>query len=529
MNKLISFIAGLLFSTATLADGLTGYWLPLSGGKLTGPLSIGTDTSNNDRIVCEGFSFACAKFITFGTYTDPTFFTGSNFGAQATSIIDLDLTGNTADYYTPLYGYLYHGDAFDSTSGYDGAYIAVEHDGAGTIAAGAGVSATAINHAGIMQIGRGMFVTAVNDGGEMTDAAGFEGQANFSGGTSTYAAGARGSANISGGATIANAYGVIGSVTNSGGNVALAYGLAVPIVQGTQVAGLIMHDMTATGTAYGLYVDNIAGATEYGIYINDTAPNVLKGGLTLSSTLSAPAWTTNGIGLSIPTATYTDTTSSGNVASIYANAIATPTFAASSATTITSAAATLRIAGGPTAGSNVTISGTKYSILVNADPVGFFGGIFATGNSTINNNANGTTSIGTGTSTGAVSIGGGSNTVTVTGTTTTLAGTTVNITATNLQRNGSTAGLSRTFTATYDPASLAANTSRCDDVTVTGIATTGGAVTANIGAVDPAAGCVVSTVRASATNTVRICWRNAIDAVTACDTASSTWTFSQPQ
>lgn len=97
------------------------------------------------------------------------------------------------------------------------------------------------------------------------------------------------------------------------------------------------------------------------------------------------------------------------------------------------------------------------------------------------------------------------------------------------QRNGITLNNPRTFTATYDPASLAANTSRCDDVTVTGITTTGGAVTANIGAVDPAAGCVVATVRASASNTVRVCWRNAIDATTACDTASSTWSFTQAQ
>jgi hypothetical protein len=90
-------------------------------------------------------------------------------------------------------------------------------------------------------------------------------------------------------------------------------------------------------------------------------------------------------------------------------------------------------------------------------------------------------------------------------------------------------GQSRTFTAVYDPASLAAATARCDDVTVTGITTTGGAVTANPGAVDPAAQCVVATMRASASNTVRICWRNTLDAVTACDTASSTWTFTQAQ
>ena len=86
-----------------------------------------------------------------------------------------------------------------------------------------------------------------------------------------------------------------------------------------------------------------------------------------------------------------------------------------------------------------------------------------------------------------------------------------------------------TGTATYDPASLAAASARCDDITVSGITTSGGAVVWNIGAVDPAAQCTVSSVRASAANTVRICWRNALDAVTACDTASSTWTFSQSQ
>lgn len=100
---------------------------------------------------------------------------------------------------------------------------------------------------------------------------------------------------------------------------------------------------------------------------------------------------------------------------------------------------------------------------------------------------------------------------------------------TSFQLNGTTQKFPKTFTTTYDPASLAAQTARCDNVTVTGVTTTGGAVTANIGNVDPAAGCVMSSVRASAADTVRVCWMNAIDTVTACDTASSTWTFSQPQ
>lgn len=85
-----------------------------------------------------------------------------------------------------------------------------------------------------------------------------------------------------------------------------------------------------------------------------------------------------------------------------------------------------------------------------------------------------------------------------------------------------------TATATYDPASLAAGSSRTDTVTVTGITTTGGAVTANAG-IDNTTSCVVASVRASAANTVSITWRNATDTVTACDVPSSTWTFSQPQ
>lgn len=98
-----------------------------------------------------------------------------------------------------------------------------------------------------------------------------------------------------------------------------------------------------------------------------------------------------------------------------------------------------------------------------------------------------------------------------------------------LQLLGVTQTHPKSFTTTYDPASLAAQTARCDAVTVTGITTGGGAVTANIGAVNPATGCAMASVRASAADTVTVCWMNTIDAVTACDTASSTWKFTQAQ
>ena len=81
--------------------------------------------------------------------------------------------------------------------------------------------------------------------------------------------------------------------------------------------------------------------------------------LHLAGGASAAAWTTNGIGIRQASATYTDTSSSGVVSGNYVNILATPTLAASSSTTY-STAATLRVIA-PTAGSNVTI-GNGYAL-----------------------------------------------------------------------------------------------------------------------------------------------------------------------
>jgi len=70
---------------------------------------------------------------------------------------------------------------------------------------------------------------------------------------------------------------------------------------------------------------------------------------------TASAWTTNGVLLRVGAATLTDSSSSGTVAASVANAIQTPTFAASSSTTYTDAA-TLYISANPTAGTNVAIT-----------------------------------------------------------------------------------------------------------------------------------------------------------------------------
>ncbi len=77
--------------------------------------------------------------------------------------------------------------------------------------------------------------------------------------------------------------------------------------------------------------------------------------LTISGNNSAAAWTTTGIALSVVGATYTDTSSSGTVASMGVTAFGTPTLIASSATTYTNSA-TVYIAGPPTSSTNVTQS-----------------------------------------------------------------------------------------------------------------------------------------------------------------------------
>lgn len=78
--------------------------------------------------------------------------------------------------------------------------------------------------------------------------------------------------------------------------------------------------------------------------------------LNLSGDLSANSWTTNGINLRINAATYTNTSSSGTLSSVQAaNAIGRPTFASSSALTVTDSA-TLYIANSPAAGTNTTLT-----------------------------------------------------------------------------------------------------------------------------------------------------------------------------
>jgi hypothetical protein len=74
-----------------------------------------------------------------------------------------------------------------------------------------------------------------------------------------------------------------------------------------------------------------------------------------SSGISANAWGVSGAMMRVGAQTFTDSSSSGTVATAVANSFAVPTFAASSATTFTNAA-NLYIAGDVANGSNVTLT-----------------------------------------------------------------------------------------------------------------------------------------------------------------------------
>ena len=96
------------------------------------------------------------------------------------------------------------------------------------------------------------------------------------------------------------------------------------------------------------------------------------GGLQLSNTSqSIPAWGDVGAQLSIAGAVITDTTSSGTVSRFVSNSISASSIAASSPTTYTQAAS-LFIAAGPTANTNVTIS-NSYALFIAGGRINFGG------------------------------------------------------------------------------------------------------------------------------------------------------------
>lgn len=144
-----------------------------------------------------------------------------------------------------------------------------------------------------------------------------------------------------------------GAVTLTSGDVTTALGYTPTTTAGAVSAvaaaatGVVKSNGTALSTAGASDITGALGYTPFN-RAGDTATKIATGG-----TQSAAAWTTNGLVITQPAATYTDTTSSGTVANVYANALLAPTLAASSTTTYTESY-TLYIEA-PIAGANATL------------------------------------------------------------------------------------------------------------------------------------------------------------------------------
>ncbi len=85
--------------------------------------------------------------------------------------------------------------------------------------------------------------------------------------------------------------------------------------------------------------------------------------ITRSGNVSAGAWGTTGIGISVPSATYTDTSSNGSVSGSHVNAFGAPTISASNSVNYTNAS-TVYIGGAPVSGNGNTTLANSWSLYV---------------------------------------------------------------------------------------------------------------------------------------------------------------------
>jgi hypothetical protein len=137
------------------------------------------------------------------------------------------------------------------------------------------------------------------------------------------------------------------------------------LTQWLNIGGTVLSKIDSNGNlSVGTGTSPTGGVATFNgnVGIGTTSP---VGLLSLGGNKTASAWGINGINFQAAAATYTDTSSSGTVATNAVNTFGVPTLAASSATTYTNAS-TLYIAGAPTAGANVTIT-NPYTLVVAGD------------------------------------------------------------------------------------------------------------------------------------------------------------------
>ena len=123
--------------------------------------------------------------------------------------------------------------------------------------------------------------------------------------------------------------------------------------------------------------------------------------LTVGGNKSASSWTTNGIGLRLSGATYTDssTSASGTAVTNHIHAMSIPSLAATNGGVTTTDAATLYIAGAPAASTNMTIT-NPWAFRVQQDNSYFGGAVTVIGNITGGNLNTGSQVVATGNITG---------------------------------------------------------------------------------------------------------------------------------
>lgn len=168
---------------------------------------------------------------------------------------------------------------------------------------------------------------------------------------------------------------VANSIINVSGVTPIAYNKDYTVITGNSNAVVVSSTLSSNVTVLGKirgggnvssngFVTTSANITGANLLANTS---VIAPTLQVSGSQTTSAWGTDGTGLIVSSATYTDSTTagSGTVASAAINVINRPTIAASNIAVTATKASTLYVAGAPIAGNNVTLT-NAYAVQVAA-------------------------------------------------------------------------------------------------------------------------------------------------------------------
>ena len=428
----LSVTGGATFSTDTaeigIGNSMTSGVIYIGGPSQTGLIQLAQSTASQTVNVATGATgSANTKTINFGTSGAANSQTNINIGTNlgnatvqytANTIVAMANTGGSA---LSVAGNVTGGNL--RTAGQMSATANVS--GGNVISAGLVNAGTTVSAAG--NVTGGNIIT----GGAVSAVGNISATGNVRGGNLTTAGAVSATGNISatGNVTGGNVltFGVLSATGNvTGGNIVTA-GLITATgnitggnLSGTSIAGTLttaaQTNITSVGTLSSLTVTanttsgnlltggivsatgnviggniNTAGImsstgnaihgniTTFGLVSatgNVNGGNIISAGqlqaanLIVSGNVSTPSWTTTGVAIRTTASTYTDssTLAAGTAASNHVNVLAAPTLAGSNIAQTTTLAATLYIAGGPVAGTNMTIT-NSYALYVAAGNV----------------------------------------------------------------------------------------------------------------------------------------------------------------